>query len=367
MESTRKRILLVTLEYPPDEGGIARYLEGIVKNVDAEVVVVAHGTKKRNDPSRTHLLFPKFIWPRWGRGIATVVSHLRLLRPEYITISHILPMGYVALLARRIVGSKAKLIVFCHGFDLARPLARSPWKCFWIRFILRRSDMVVANSNYTKSLLLKFDCKEDKIVVVYPGIDATPIERGVLAKSHPILLSLGRLVQRKSFDCMIIALPKILQEVPNLKYIIAGDGPDLQRLKKMAFSVGVDRNVWFTGRVDEARKHKLFSTSHVFAMPSRDIDGDVEGFGTVFLEAARYGMPSIGSHSGGIPEAIEDTLSGVLVDPMSTDEVAHTVITLFNTPDLIDQMGGYARDRASELFVWSKTIVPLNERIKNSL
>ncbi len=367
MEPTRKRILLVTLEYPPDEGGIARYLEGVMKNVDADVTIVAHGTKKRNDPTRTQLLFSKYIWPRWGRGIATVVSHLRLLRPEYLAISHILPMGYVAIAARLFVGSNAKLIVFCHGFDLARPRARSPWKCFWIRFILKRSHTVVANSNYTKSLLLKLGCGEDKIVVVYPGIDATPIERGILAKSHPILLSLGRLVARKSFDCMILALPKILQEVPNLKYIIAGDGPDLQRLKKMAFSVGVDRNVWFTGRVDETRKHKLLSTSHVFAMPSRDIEGDVEGFGTVFLEAARYSMPSIGSHSGGIPEAIEDTLSGVLVDPMSTDEVAHTVITLFNTPDLIDQMGGYARNRVEELFVWEKTIASLNERIQNDV
>ncbi len=357
-----KKLLLLTLEYTPQSGGIAMYLHGLVTHAHAHITVVAHAdasTKIHKGVTYTKLLFGKFVWPRWLLGTFKVVKMLREDRYDAILISHVAPVGYMVLLARLLVRQKVPYILCCHGMDIARP-RRSVWKRLWVAAILTHAHSIIANSNYTRSLVESYGIPATKITTVYPGIIDTPLAAAAHTRPQPIVLSLGRLVMRKGFDCVIMALPQVVREVSHVKYIIAGDGPDKQRLKKLSYALGVHTHLWFPGHVDEQKKTALLQSARVFVMPSRDIAGDVEGFGIVFLEAALHGVPSIGSTSGCIPEAIEDTLSGVLVDPMSTDEIARALVTILINKELADNMGTYARQRVLAQFTWNTTIEPFN-------
>lgn len=349
----RKRVLVVTLEYPPHKGGVGEYVAGFAAGLDAEVTCVVDGEVA---------LFSRFFWPRWLKG-AWYLS--RLLKKnggfEVIVISHVLPVGLMVRLARMLAGSNAKLVTICHGLDIERPLRTTRWKQWLIKNILKKSDLVVANSQYTASIVQKYGIHETSIAVIRPGLREVP-PQPVLTRGLPLLiLSVGRLVGRKGFDSMLMALPGIVKQLQNVKYVVAGNGPDLKRLKKLAFSLGVDRYVWFAGEVSEERKKALYASAHVFAMPSRSINGDVEGFGMVFLEAAAYGVPSVGSFEGGVPEAIEDGHSGVLVDPSNTERLSEVIIALLEGQPMREAMGQYAYERLCRDFMVTETMRPMNE------
>lgn len=357
MENGKKKLLLITFEYPPTKGGIAAYLYGLCKNTPYDWHVLCDGKKKilAENVTVATLLFPRFFWLRWLAGLPAIIKKMREIKPAALVVSHTLPLGYVACIARFIARVPCKCILICHGMDVAQP-RHFFWKRFLTGRVLRSVDYIIANSNFTKNIISQYGIPENKITVVYPGIDQKPLSSH--HRNAPILLSLGRLTQRKGFDCVIMSLPQIVNEIKDVRYIIAGDGPDKQRLKKLAFALGVQEYVWFTGAVDSAMKEKLLASAQVFAMPSRNINGDVEGFGIVFLEAAMHSIPCVGSTHGGVPEAIDDTLSGVLVDPMSIDEISRAIITLMKSPELALNMGTHGRERALRLFSWEKVVQP---------
>lgn len=357
----RKRVLVVTLEYPPERGGVADYVAGFIKSLDADTMCVVHGTGINDEVHYTSLL-SKFFWPRWLQGVFKLRNIIKKRGPfDVVVISHVLPVGSIVTWARALAGSKAKLVTICHGLDVERPLYTSRWKKFLIGRILKKSDLVVTNSTYTSGVVQKYGIHETGIAIVRPGLRTIP-PPPVVARGLPLLiLSVGRLVGRKGFDTMMMALPGIVKQLQSVKYVIAGTGPDMKRLKKLAFSLGMDRYVWFAGDVTEERKQALYASAHIFAMPSRSINGDVEGFGKVFLEAASCGVPSIGSFEGGVPEAIEDGHSGVLVEPSNTERLSEVVIALLEQQPMREAMGQYAYERVVRDFTFESTIAPVNE------
>jgi phosphatidylinositol alpha-1,6-mannosyltransferase len=146
-------------------------------------------------------------------------------------------------------------------------------------------------------------------------------------------------MKRKGHDKVIQALPQILSRVPDAYYLIVGSGTQEGRLRQLAASLGVDSRVIFAGDAEPEALEGFYAAADVFIHPNREVDGDIEGFGMVFLEANACGVPVIGGRSGGAPDAIQDEVSGYLVNPEDLDEIAERACRLLLSPELRKTMG----------------------------
>jgi len=267
-------------------------------------------------------------------------------------------VGYIALVLR--FCTHLPYIVIVHGFDVLAP-HDNPWKHFWLKVILKNARAVIANSEFTKKEVRRLGIPEKSVVAVYPCVDKRLMVLGMEAafaapNRRKTLLTVGRLVARKGHDTVIRALPAIAAEFPDILYTIAGDGPLRERLERLAREMGVAERVSFLGGVAEPALSALYTASDIFVMPARQIGADVEGFGLVFLEANAFGKPVVGGRSGGVPEAVADGETGILVPPDDPAALAEVVTRLLKNPDLATRLGARGRERAREEFRWEVQI-----------
>ena len=376
------KILLITLEYPPVHGGVASYYFGLVEELKRqghEVEVIAQASADWHDPSpppspagRGGLLLSRWIWPRWVRGYFTVRKALKNRSRDFLFVGQVLPLGAIAYLLRR----RVPYVVFTHGMDVL--MAQKSWRKRWLaRKIFERAKLVVANSEFTKREIEKIENRKWKIEVLYPcpiisadvrteDVDLLRRKLGLVGKR--VMLTLGRVVERKGHDLVITALPEILAHVPEAIYVVAGEGPDLGRLQKLVadspFGKGLSSTVRFVGAISDEDRPLYYALSDLFVMPSRQIGPDVEGFGLSFLEAAGFGKPSIGGRSGGVPEAILDGKTGALVDPNDSSALARVAVQLLRDDTLRHELGQNAKARAVHEFRWDKQVAGLVEVMK---
>jgi phosphatidylinositol alpha-1,6-mannosyltransferase len=163
-----------------------------------------------------------------------------------------------------------------------------------------------------------------------------------------VIVTVGRLVDRKGHDMIIRALPKVLNDIPETVYLIVGRGPTEERLQALAREVGVENHIVFCGFVPEAELLAHYHAGDVFAMPNREVRGDTEGFGIVFVEAGACGKPVIAGRSGGAVEVVAEGVTGFLVNPLDVHEIAETLTTLLQNRDLAARMGEAGRARVEQ-------------------
>ncbi|MAG28665.1 hypothetical protein CL632_00765 [bacterium] len=309
--------LLLTLEYLPQHGGIAKYLESEVKHFNGDVAVV----KAQN------YLMP--LWPQWLPLIWKAKSMFDKSQCDGLWVSHILPIGYIALMWKWTF--KTPYRVYLHGLDLVRP-RKSLWKRFWVKKILQNADEVIVNSKATAELLCHYELDSSIARVQYPRIKSIEIEKyrslgKELRQKHgiddkPILLTISRLVKRKGIDLVIRALPMVWKQIPDLVYVVVGDGEEIDNLRLLSKD---QNNVIFTGSVSEDEKYSWLSACDVFILTPRDDEDDFEGYGIVYKEAQIFGKPVIGSKVGGVPEAVGD--KGMLIGPSNVDALSKAILT----------------------------------------
>jgi phosphatidylinositol alpha-1,6-mannosyltransferase len=169
----------------------------------------------------------------------------------------------------------------------------------------------------------------------------------------PILLTVARLVRRKGIDQVLRCIPDLVRKHPGLQYVVAGEGPEKVDLLQLSSDLLIEEHVRFLGLTEESTKWALYSMCDLFIMPNRLLNGeDWEGFGIVFMEAALCGKPAIGGRNGGVPEAIEDCVTGLLVDSEKVDSIRDTVLLLLDNAESRGRMGLRARERGEEKFNW---------------
>ncbi len=180
----------------------------------------------------------------------------------------------------------------------------------------------------------------------------------VSGRKEKRILSVGTVSREsayKGFDTVIRALPEVLRTFPNARYVVAGEGDDIEGLKRLARDAGVEERVEFTGGIPDAELAALYRSCEVFALPSRTEPPNGkgwqgEGFGRVYVEAALAGKPVVGSTGGGAAEAVLHEKTGLLADPESVAEVAGSLIRLLGDPELAGRMGREGRRWASHTF-----------------
>ncbi|MGF1658509.1 MAG: glycosyltransferase family 4 protein [Rubrimonas sp.] len=245
----------------------------------------------------------------------------------------------------------ARVLCLAHGMEIpARPSAR---KARRMRSAFAKATAVVANSAFTAARVAPH-VPYRRVEVVAPGVAAPPepdeAARAALAAlvgaGRPLIATLARLEPRKGVDMTLRAVAVLAARHPGLVYAIAGDGPDLERLRALAAALGVEARARFLGRVDDGLKAALLSEADLFCMPARREGDSVEGFGLAVLEAGWFGTPALGGAGGGMTDAIEDGETGLLCDGSDADAVADALGRLLDDAKLRRRLGAAARGRA---------------------
>lgn len=261
-------------------------------------------------------------------------------RPDVVICGHInfSPIVYFLNLFL-----KFKFVIITHGVDVWNIKSRLQLAA------LRKADRIITVSFYTRDKILEQLSEVSvKIFILPNSVDGNTFliklkpkyleARHGLAGSK-IILTVARLsadeVGFKGYDRVVLALPQILGEVPNAKYLLVGNGDDLPRIKELAKKLGVDDRVIFAGRVSGAELVDYYNLADVFIMPSK-----CEGFGIVFLEALACGVPVIAGNKDASSEAVLGGRLGRLIDPDSIEEISHaTVSALSENLDASDRQG----------------------------
>ena len=273
-----------------------------------------------------------------------------------------LPDGILAWALHRIWG--IPYLVYAYGLDFLAPM-NSAWGRFYTSRVLTHADHVVAVSHYTRSQLEDVGVAADRITVIHPGVDADrfcpaddalseQVREGLGLRGRRVILTVGNLVRRKGHDMVLRAMPSVLWAMPDAAYLIVGDGVARGELEREVWELGLQGHVIFAGRVPGEQLVRFYQSADLFVMPSRDIAGDVEGFGIVYLEAGCCGLPAIGGRSGGIADAVVDGQTGILVDSLCPEAVADAIVTLLGDPYLARAMGRAGRERAMHEFTWPR-------------
>jgi len=246
------------------------------------------------------------------------------------------------------------IIHYIHGEEITTGPGSRFYK-YSSTIALRKAEAIVAVSSFTRNELVKKGVRSDRIHVITNGVDVHgfspgPKDNQILERHNlvgkNILLTVARIVERKGHDRVIEALPRILESVPNTVYVIVGRGGYERYLKEMVREAGLENYVVFAGLVPLEELVRYYRSCDVFIMPNRTLpNGDTEGFGLVFLEANACGKPVIGGNAGGVPDAIVNWETGILVDGNSVEEIAKAAIQLLSDQKLAERMGqaGYRR------------------------
>jgi phosphatidylinositol alpha-1,6-mannosyltransferase len=369
-----KRTLLITLEYPPMIGGVSHYYANLVHALpDGEVFVLDN--EKGELLSTSH-----WVWPKWLKGVWNTLRAVRKYKIEYLLVGQVLPLGTIALLLKRFAG--IPYMVMTHGMDVTIPFAAgsSPRKQKLVRAILHQASAVTTVSSYTKAQLVSLGVPESKIAMVYPcpNIEVTDVQpssvtMAELDRTHHVegkrvLLSVGRLVERKGFDMVIAAMAKLRKDYPDLVYVIAGEGAYRARLEALVHKYQLASCIRFVGAVSNAELAAWYTRATAVIMPSRELPNhDVEGFGITFVEAGAFGKPVIGGNSGGVVDAVVDGQTGFLVEPTNLAMLTQAIISLLDNPQQAERLGAFGKKRVAEQFDWKTQARVLQSRIDTQL
>lgn len=350
-----KKALLITLEYPPQIGGVANYYANLVAQLPEEKIEVMTNAEHQ-------LLFNFPIWPRWLRALVTVRKKILQENFKTLIVGQVLPLGTVALVLKKMM--EIDYIVMTHAMDITVP-QKYPRKKWLMKQILNNAKQVVTVSQYTRTEIQKMmeGKKQHRITIIPPGPNITaekyPDARAKIDKetleNKKIILSVGRLVKRKGHDMVIKAMPLVLKKFPDAKYLIVGEGEYRAELEQLVKKLKLENSVNFLGALkDDQQVAALYHDCNLFIMPSRQLENnDVEGFGLVFLEANSFGKPVIAGNSGGVTDAVVDGQTGFLVEPEDKQMISKAIIQLLYNPELAQKLGKQGAERVKEKFSWS--------------
>jgi len=279
---------------------------------------------------------PKLAYyPAAARGkIYFIADVIRVMQGHFdlVICGHINLLPLAVLVQIKI---RTPLVLMAYGIDV--------WKqhrSIIVRRLIGRVNKVWAISAITRDKMRAWvPITESKFSILPNAIDLSSygvgpknpeLTRRYALEGHRVILLLARLVDReryKGVDEVLDIMPNLLKKIPDLVFVVAGDGSDKARLEQKATALGIRSNVVFTGFVAESEKRDLFRLADLFVMPSRR-----EGFGFVFLEALACGVPVVASRLDGSREAVRDGTLGRLVDPANPAELEEAIIAGLDDP-----------------------------------
>jgi len=372
--------LLLAFNFPPHGGGIARMMGEIALRYPAGSLVVSTGAYANSAASDARFPHPvdrvaiRATRLRTLNGLVLWTARAsRLARrhaPGFAWCAELKPAGYPArwLNVRR----QLPYGIVVHGTELLlleEKTARSAFKRWTARQLFAGCAVVVANSRWTaeraRSLLAVLGCGAlaGDVRVVPPGTTPSRFRPGIDPRSirakhglegGPWLLTVSRLDWHKGIDTVIKALPTVRAAVPTARYAVAGAGARRPHLERLVAELGLGEAVRFLGFVSDEDLPALYNAADLYVGASRRFDRLAEGFGISLVEAAACGLAVVGGRSGGVPDAVREGETGILVDPDEPAAVAAGIVSLLRDEAARRRLGTAGRRAVETFYNWDR-------------
>lgn len=367
------KVLILAMKYIPASGGSASYAYNMaigLHRLGHRITVMAPTYSHRTMDDRT---FPfevkRLVWsgPHFGMfRLLFAALHLGFvymrLKPDVIWTTSFAGCRVLGLLTFL----RVKFIGTIHGGGIHR---RYPSKKLSNRFgdflglsFMKRAEAIVTISEESKKIFaakLPYGSILSKLRLIYNSIDfdeskfvtkESALQKLPHLRNKQVILTVARLVAAKGQDVVIRSLRILKEKHPDAVYIIVGEGVERPALEKLVKDLQLQDRVIFAGYVNDEELETYYGVCDLFVMAGRWTPNFVEGFGLVYIEAGIRGKAVIGTHVGGIPEAIMDNKTGFVIEPENPEALADKISLLLNNDTLRNQMGNFARNHVKENF-----------------
>jgi glycosyltransferase involved in cell wall biosynthesis len=336
------RILYIAYDIASRMGGIQRFDQRVLRclgEMQATHGVTCRVLAFRDVPFTTghglHQLHIQGFRRRKSCAFIGILGHLLRGRYDLLLLDHVSlsPLGALAKLR----SPRVRTVLFVHGVDVWDDPAYRRASCLEKLFCRHCLDRVIAVSQYTAGRMQQaYAIPPDRFSILPNAIDLDDAAQP--SRTTPVgsrILTVSRLDEwEKGIAQVICALPLVVREIPEVQYIVAGDGILRPQLERLARDCEVESHVQFLGRVSDEQLLDLYCSSSLFIMPSQQ-----EGFGIVYLEAWKYGLPVIAGNRDAAIEVIDDGINGLTVDPTSPNAIAQVITRLLASPTYAQQLG----------------------------
>jgi phosphatidylinositol alpha-1,6-mannosyltransferase len=259
-----------------------------------------------------------------------------------------------------LIKTDKKKYCLIHGKEINHPKGSSLNKR--VVKVLNNVEKVIANSEYTKNLAINNGVNRDKVIVINPGVgiveelNKKSLEKveSLLKIKTPRLITVSRFDKRKNHEKVIMALRNLKQQYPDIVYICIGYGDEEENLKKLVQELDLGSQVMFFKDISNDLKNALIAKSNIFVMPSIIHKTSVEGFGIAYVEAAQYGIPSLGGKDGGASDAISHDKTGLICDGNNLDDIYSSLNSMIENKKY-HVFGKNAKEYVSK-FQWDKIL-----------
>lgn len=263
--------------------------------------------------------------------LAEIPTVVQRTKSDMILFSSMVTASLSPVLKRRI---NVPMVTINHGHDVT--MSFSPYQ-YYLRYVFDNLDGVISVSSATRMESVKRGADEKRSIALPNGfldewLEFIPSKETAIKSLHEryyigldkkILTSVGRQVKRKGHEWFIRnVMPKVNDDVI---FLLVGDGPEHETIKKAVVETGQTDRIILLGRCSDKVLHEVYAGADLFVMPNIPIQGDMEGFGIVMLEAALAGTPTIASELEGIKDVIKNGANGYLIKPLDSDEFAKKI------------------------------------------
>jgi glycosyltransferase involved in cell wall biosynthesis len=289
-----------------------------------------------------------------------MIAVIRLIKKENIELLYanfILPQGFVGVALKKILNVPVIINVLGGDIGITNPALR-----YFVKRSLKRADHVVALTMAIQQEIDKLDIGKIAVTVIPLGVYSdlfSPqfrdemIRQRYVSNNDPLLLFVGRLVEKKGVAYLIEAMPDILSQFNKTKLLVIGNGLLAENLKRLVSELNLNDSVHFKGDIDNKKLPQYFASADIFIGPSViPKSGDLEGQGVVFLEAIASGCCTIGTNIGGIPMSVVHEKTGLLVKQKNSSEISKAVIRILDDLNLRHRLQKDGREFVVNQFDW---------------
>ena len=350
--------LIITRSFPPELGGMQSLMWGLTKEMSKNFMIKVFADYQENHKEFDNK--ENFSIERVGG-----IKFLRKIRKAQLINEYLKENKVQGVIADHwksleLINTDKKRYCLIHGKEINHPKGTSLNKR--AVKVLNNVEKVIANSEYTKNLAIGNGVNQEKIIVINPGIN--PVQElnkktlekveNLLKVKTPRLITVSRFDKRKNHEKVIMALRNLKQNYPDIVYICIGYGDEEENLKKLVQELNLSSQVMFFKNISDDLKNSLLAKSDIFVMPSIIHKKSVEGFGIAYVEAAQYGVPSLGGKDGGASDAIDHNKTGLICDGNSLDDIYSSLNSMIENKKYLE-LGKYAREFVAK-FQWKEIL-----------
>jgi teichuronic acid biosynthesis glycosyltransferase TuaC len=278
--------------------------------------------------------------------------------------------GFAGVITSKML--RKPFVLTAHGYDvyynkkLGYGLGSHLLTRFLTRFILKMPDRITVASEALKRHLKTWNVDPKRVEIISNGINLDCVKNNISPpkrfKDCQVVLTVTRLIPLKNVEYVLEAMPYVVEKFPDVQYIVVGDGPEREKLERIADKRGLANNVKFVGELKHNELPRYYSMADVFVLPSVH-----EGFGIVKLEAFAFGVPVIVTDGGGAVEGVSHWENGFIVPLNQPKKLAEAIITILSNLELKESMGRRGKEIVMKEYLWEHNVKKVTEMYKGLL